>query len=47
MSQAELAAQREKAQAERRPFRIDSPWRDSVEEGEGDFVVRLKGPSHR
>ncbi len=28
MTQEELAAQREKAQAERRPFRIDSPWRD-------------------
>src|SRR6187200_3217751 len=26
MSQEELAAQRERAQAERRPFRIDSPW---------------------
>ena len=44
MSQEELAAQRERAQAERRPFRIDSPWRDSAEEGEGAFVVRLKAP---
>jgi glutamyl-tRNA synthetase len=44
MSQEELAAQREKAQAERRPFRIDSPWRDSSSEGEGPFVVRLKAP---
>jgi glutamyl-tRNA synthetase len=44
MSQDELAAQRERAQAERRPFRIDSPWRDSVAEGEGPFVVRLKAP---
>ena len=44
MSQEELAAQREKAQAERRPFRIDSPWRDSPSEGEGAFVVRLKAP---
>jgi glutamyl-tRNA synthetase len=44
MSQEELAAQREKAQAERRPFRIDSPWRDSASEGEGAFVVRLKAP---
>jgi glutamyl-tRNA synthetase len=44
MSQAELAAQRERAQAERRPFRIDSPWRDSIEQGEGAFVVRLKAP---
>jgi len=44
MSQEELAAQREKAQAERRPFRIESPWRDSDKEGEGPFVVRLKAP---
>jgi glutamyl-tRNA synthetase len=44
MSQEELAAQRERAQAERRPFRIDSPWRDSASEGEGAFVVRLKAP---
>ena len=44
MSQEELAAQREKAQAERRPFRIDSPWRDSREEGEGPSVIRLKAP---
>ena len=44
MSQEELAAQREKAQAERRPFRIDSKWRDCGDEGEGPFVVRLKAP---
>src|SRR5688500_3847098 len=44
MSQEELAAQREKAQAERRPFRIESPWRDGVSEGEGAFVVRLRAP---
>lgn len=44
MSQEELAAQRERAQAERRPFRIESPWRDSAEEGEGGFVVRLRAP---
>lgn len=44
MSQDELAAQREKAQAERRPFRIESPWRDSADEGDGAFVVRLKAP---
>ncbi|HVM22247.1 MAG TPA: glutamate--tRNA ligase [Sphingomicrobium sp.] len=42
MSQDELAAQREKAQAERRPFRIDSRWRDCSEEGDGPFVIRLK-----
>ena len=44
MSQAELAAQREAAQAERRPFRIDSPWRDATQEGEGPYVVRIKAP---
>src|SRR5690606_33929492 len=44
MSQEELAAQRERAQAERRPFRIESPWRNSTEQGEGAFVVRLKAP---
>ena len=44
MSQEELAAQRERAQAERRPFRIDSPWRDRATEGDGAFVVRLKAP---
>ena len=44
MSQEELAAQRERAQAERRPFRIDSPWRDSASPGEGAFVIRLKAP---
>ncbi|HEU4650334.1 MAG TPA: glutamate--tRNA ligase [Croceibacterium sp.] len=44
MSQDELAAQREQAQAERRPFRINSPWRDAEREGEGPFVLRLKAP---
>jgi glutamyl-tRNA synthetase len=44
MTQDELAAQRERAQAERRPFRIESPWRDADEEGKGPFVIRLKAP---
>src|SRR6478752_3473077 len=44
MSQDVLAAQRERAQAERRPFRIDSPWREAVSEGQGAHVVRLKAP---
>jgi len=45
MTQEELAAQREKAQAERRPFRIDSPWRDVAErQGDKPFVIRLKAP---
>jgi glutamyl-tRNA synthetase len=45
MTQEELAAEREKAQAERRPFRIRSPWRDRSD-GNPDvpFVIRLKAP---
>jgi glutamyl-tRNA synthetase len=31
MSQEELAAEREKAKAERRPFRTRSPWRDRTD----------------
>jgi glutamyl-tRNA synthetase len=45
MTQEELAAQREAAQRERRPFRIDSPWREIAEEQTGKpFVIRLKAP---
>ncbi len=45
MSQAELAAAREEAQRERRPFRTRSRWRDcGSAEGEGPFVIRLKAP---
>ena len=43
----ELQARREKAQAERRPFRIESEWRDCEPGPEQDgkpFVVRLKAP---
>jgi glutamyl-tRNA synthetase len=45
MTQEELAAQRELAAKERKPFRIASPWRD-VSESQGDtpFVIRLKAP---
>ena len=45
MTQEELAEQREAAQRERRPFRINSPWRE-VSEAQGDkpFVIRLKAP---
>jgi glutamyl-tRNA synthetase len=43
MTQEELAAQREAAQRERRPFRIESPWRDVTEpDGDKPFVIRLK-----
>ena len=45
MTQEELAQQREKAQSERRPFRVNSPWRDVAEEqGDRPFVIRLKAP---
>src|SRR4029079_19002735 len=45
MTKEELAAQREKAQAERKPFRIASPWREVTEEqGDKPFVIRLKAP---
>ena len=42
----ELKERREKAQAERRPFRLTSEWRDCTEPGpEGaPFVIRLKAP---
>ena len=45
MTQEELAQQREAAQRERRPFRIESPWRDVTEAQEAKpFVIRLKAP---
>jgi glutamyl-tRNA synthetase len=45
MTQEELADQREKAKAERKPFRINSPWRDVTEDqGDKPFVIRLKAP---
>ncbi len=45
MTQEELAAQREAAQRERRPFRIESPWREVTEDqGDKAFVIRLKAP---
>ena len=45
MTQQELAEQREAAQRERRPFRINSPWRDVSEvQGDKPFVIRLKAP---
>jgi glutamyl-tRNA synthetase len=45
MTQEELAAQREQAAKERKPFRINSPWRDVADEqGDKPFVIRLKAP---
>ena len=43
----ELAARRAQAQAERRPFRIDSEWRDAdpaTAPADKPFVVRIKAP---
>ncbi len=46
MTQDELAAQRAEAERERRPFRINSPWRDISEpQGDKPFVIRLKSPN--
>ena len=47
LTAAELTARREKAQAERRTFRIDSEWRDRDPSSAPDgapFAVRLKAP---
>ncbi|MBC2666396.1 glutamate--tRNA ligase [Novosphingobium flavum] len=47
LTQEELAARREKAQAERRPFRIESEWRDadsSTWPSDASYVVRIKAP---
>ncbi len=46
LSNEELAARRASAQAERRPFRIRSEWRDCSDAGPdgSPFVVRLKAP---
>jgi glutamyl-tRNA synthetase len=44
MTQEELAEQREKAKAERKPFRITSPWRAVSEQQDKPHVIRLKAP---
>ncbi len=47
MSAGELAAQRERAQAEKRPYRVESAWRDCSREPpapDAPFVIRLKAP---
>jgi glutamyl-tRNA synthetase len=47
MSPEELSAGRERAQAERRPYRVESPWRDCTPDApapDSPFVVRLKAP---
>ena len=47
LTQEELAARRERAQAERRPFRIESEWRDAGPDAwpaDQPWVVRIKAP---
>ncbi|WP_260922361.1 glutamate--tRNA ligase [Novosphingobium sp. 9] len=47
LTQDELAERRKKAQEERRPFRIDSEWRDadpSTWPADASYVVRVKAP---
>lgn len=47
LTQEELAERRQKAQEERRPFRIDSEWRDadpSTWPADRSWVVRVKAP---
>ncbi|MBJ6121264.1 glutamate--tRNA ligase [Sphingomonas mollis] len=45
MTQDEIAAQREAAQAAKQPLRIRSPWRDRSDGPENaSFVVRLRAP---
>lgn len=46
LTQEELAAMREEAQANKQPLRIRSPWRDNVNyDPNAPFVVRLKAPT--
>jgi len=47
MTAEELTAQRERAQAEKRPYRVESAWRDCSPDAptpDAPFVVRLKAP---
>ncbi|MBC2669636.1 glutamate--tRNA ligase [Novosphingobium piscinae] len=47
LTSEELAARRERAQAERKPFRIESEWRDATPETwpvDQPYVVRIKAP---
>ncbi|MEO7825851.1 MAG: glutamate--tRNA ligase, partial [Allosphingosinicella sp.] len=44
MTAEELAAGRERAQSERRPYRVESPWRDRDEPSDSPYVIRMKAP---
>ncbi len=49
MSSEELAAARADAERERRPFRLESPWRDCSPDAptpDAPAVIRLKAPRH-
>ena len=43
-TQEEIAAARERARAEGRPLRYDSPWRDRTDGPDAPFVIRLRAP---
>ena len=45
LTQDELSAMREAAQAAKKPLRIRSPWRDKTNDSDTPFVVRLKAPT--
>ncbi|MFL6757770.1 MAG: glutamate--tRNA ligase [Sphingomicrobium sp.] len=46
MTQQELAEARERSQAERRPFRINSPWRERTDwPADQPYVIRIKAPT--
>ncbi len=40
----EIAAARERARAEGRPLRFDSPWRDRADGSDTPYVIRLRAP---
>jgi glutamyl-tRNA synthetase len=44
LSQEELGRQRDTARAEKRPFRIESPWRDRGDGPDAPSVIRLRAP---
>jgi glutamyl-tRNA synthetase len=43
-TQAEVDAARERAKAEGRPQRFDSPWRDRTDGPDAPYVIRLRAP---
>ncbi|HEX8300199.1 glutamate--tRNA ligase [Sphingomonas sp.] len=45
LTQDELAGMRAEAEANKKPLRIRSPWREKTHDGDTPFVVRLKAPT--